>query len=232
MLALALEYTRPLGAVRAGAAAADRSTNIIANAAARCLHFRMGIRGIIEFAFKSYVTPPKHATATTVACSPNPDEVGHPTTCTATVTDTSATKTTPTGTVSFAHTNTGSFASESCTLAPTSPPVTGVAACSVTYTPLVTGAHEVIATYGGDATHEASKGSTTVNATAAKCQQGDSDDHNRGDDNDESDGSGARSRLALSGLSQPLLNSVKCDECDNYQRDRDGDRDREGSDDD
>jgi hypothetical protein len=182
-----------------------------------------------SFTESGTITFPKHPTETTVKCSPNPVEVGHPTTCTATVTDTSATKTTPTGTVSFTHTNTGALAPESCLLKATL--VAGVASCSVTYAPLMTGAHEITATYGGDTTHEASKGSTTVNATAAKCQQGDNDDHNGGGDNDERDGrSGAKSQLALGGFSQPLLHSVQSDECDNDQHDRDGDNDRRGSD--
>ena len=63
--------------------------------------------------------------------------------------------------------------------------MTGEATCSVKYAPLMTGAHEITASYGGDETHEASKGSTTVNATASQCQQGDNDDHNGGGDNDE-----------------------------------------------
>jgi len=109
--------------------------------------------------------------------------------------------------------------------------VTGEATCSVKYAPLMTGAHEITASYGGDETHEASKGSTTVNATASQCQQGDNDDHNGGGDNDENDGrSGAKSQLALSGFSPLLLNSAKSDECDNDQHDRNGDSDGRGSD--
>jgi hypothetical protein len=182
-----------------------------------------------DMAFKTYVIT-QHPTTTSVKCSPNPVAVPGPTTCTATVTDTSAAKTTPTGAVTFTHTNTGLFAPENCLLAPTSPPVTGVAACSVKYAPLMTGSHEITASYGGDLTHETSKGSTVLNATTAKCESGDSDDQHRGNDNDQADGSGAKSQLALSGFSQPLLNSVQSDECDNDQRDGDSDHDRRGSD--
>jgi hypothetical protein len=66
---------------------------------------------------------------------------------------------------------------------------------------------------------------------AAKCQQGDNDDHNGGGDNDEQDGrSGAKSKLALSGFTELLVKSVQSDECDNDQHDRNGDGDHGGSD--
>jgi TolB protein len=172
-----------------------------------------------------------HPTATSVTCSPNPVAVASQTTCTATVSDQSTgTKTTPMGTVSFTHTNTGAFTpAPSCVLKATA--VTGVARCSVTYTPLMTGAHEITASYGGDLSHGMSNGSTTVNATAAVCTSGDNDDNNGGGDDDENDGrSGAKSSLALSGFSELLVKSVKSDECDNDQNDGDSDNDRRGSD--
>ena len=167
-------------------------------------------------------------TSTKVKCSPNPVAVPGPTTCTATVTDTSSTKTTPTGTVSFEHTNTGTFGPEKCVLTETS---VGVARCSVEYAPTMTGTHKITANYSGDLTHKASKGSTTVNATPTGCESGDSDDHHQGDDQDQGDrSSGAQSSVALSGFSQPLFNSVKSDECDNDQNDPNGDQDNRGSD--
>jgi beta propeller repeat protein len=171
-----------------------------------------------------------HPTATSVTCSPNPVAVARQTTCTATVSDQiTGTKITPTGTVSFTHTNTGAFTpAPSCVLKATA--VTGVASCSATYTPLMTGAHEITASYGGDLSHGTSKGSTTVNATAAKCPPGDNDDNNGGDDNDENDGrSGAKSSLARSGFSELLVKSVKSDECDNDQNDQNGDQEQNGN---
>jgi hypothetical protein len=93
------------------------------------------------------------------------------------------------------------------------------------------GAHEITASYGGDLGHGMSKGSAIVNATAAVCTPGDNDDNNGGGDDDENDGQpGAKSKLALSGFSQLLLNSVQSDECDNDQNDQNGDQDGSGSD--
>ena len=59
---------------------------------------------------------------TTVGCSPNPVAVGRPTTCVATVTDTSAgTASTPTGTVGLQSDGSGNFGGGPCTLSQTSP---------------------------------------------------------------------------------------------------------------
>jgi hypothetical protein len=87
---------------------------------------------------------------TSVGCSPNPVAVGGSTTCTATVTDTSAgTASTPTGTVGFNANGAGSFAPDTpCTLSQTGP---GVASCSVTYTPIAGGT--IMAQFGGDDKH-------------------------------------------------------------------------------
>jgi hypothetical protein len=71
---------------------------------------------------------------------------------------------------------------------------------------------------------------TYVTQPPAVCPPGDSDDLNGGGDNDENDGSGAKSLLALSGFSQALLQSVNSDECDNDQHDQNGDNDGGGSD--
>jgi hypothetical protein len=101
------------------------------------------------------VTVTLRSARTDVSCSPNPVAVGRPTTCTATVTDTSpGTPITPTGTVGFTlfSNDSGSFNRNECTLSPTGP---GVAACSVVYRPAAvgTGSHQIFVQYGGDATH-------------------------------------------------------------------------------
>jgi hypothetical protein len=107
---------------------------------------------------------PKHPTETTVKCEPQPVVAGQSTTCTATVTDTSSEPTTPTGTVSFESSGKGSFSPTSCELKAAS---SSSATCSVTYTPGATPSEPtrkdtITATYGGDETHEGSKGTTTV----------------------------------------------------------------------
>jgi hypothetical protein len=104
-----------------------------------------------------------HPSATTVACSPSTYVVaGKQTTCTATVTDTAATaKSISTGTISLSSSGSGSFSGQGkCTLAESS---SGVAACSLTYTPTATPATPVrsdiiTAAYGGDALHTPSNG--------------------------------------------------------------------------
>src|SRR5207244_2686333 len=101
------------------------------------------------------------ATTTSVSCTPATVPVGSPTSCTATVTDTTpGVATTPTGTVSFTNSG-GTFAAASCTLSGTG----SSASCSVTFTPNASGAHTITATYGGDATHDGSSGTTVVTAT-------------------------------------------------------------------
>ena len=108
---------------------------------------------------------PKHPTETTVKCEPPTVVAGQPTTCTATVTDTSESEpTTPTGSVSFGSSGKGSFSPTSCELKTAS---SSSATCSVTYTPGSTPSEPVrkdtiTATYGGDETHEGSEGTTTV----------------------------------------------------------------------
>src|SRR5438874_1591827 len=103
----------------------------------------------------------KRATMTSVDCVPPRVPVNSATTCTATVTDTSpGTMSVPSGTVTFTSTGTGTFSSTSCTLGATG-------TCSVTYTPTAvgTGLHTITATYGGDAKHLTSSGTTTVLVT-------------------------------------------------------------------
>jgi len=110
----------------------------------------------------------RHPTTTSVACAPTTFTVGTgSTSCTATVTDTgSSPTTTPTGDVSFATGGSGSFsAGGACSLSPVS---TGVASCSLTYTPTAvgTGSHQVTSSYAGDTAHEPSQGSTQVGVLA------------------------------------------------------------------
>ena len=98
---------------------------------------------------------------TTVGCSPDRVAVGRPTTCTATVTDTSAgTVSAPTGTAQWSQSNSpGSFSDSACTLSQTGP---GVAGCSVTYTPsaIETVAPTIFALYPGDSKHAGNNFST------------------------------------------------------------------------
>jgi phospholipase C len=110
---------------------------------------------------------PAHAagTTTSVDCSPSPVTVNSPTTCTATVTDTDiAFSSNPTGTVSFSSSGIGTFSgTASCDLLDNAIP--GQASCSVTYTPTASGSQTITGSYSGDLTHDASSGSTIVEAT-------------------------------------------------------------------
>ncbi|HEY1714618.1 MAG TPA: Ig-like domain repeat protein [Solirubrobacteraceae bacterium] len=105
-------------------------------------------------------------TTTNVGCSPSLVVVGQPTTCTATVTDTAAVPTTPTGPVTFAGHG-------SCVLSGSG----SLAQCSVSFTPGAAGTEAITAGYGGDLEHAASAGSasepvstamTTTNVTSSK----------------------------------------------------------------
>src|SRR5205809_406244 len=111
------------------------------------------------------VTPaPPHTTTTAVSCSPSSVPDNSATTCTATVTDTNASPTTPTGSVSFTTNSTGTFTpSASCTLAAGA--TQGTATCSVTYTPTVVGHHLITGNYAADSTHTSSSGSFNLAST-------------------------------------------------------------------
>jgi Bacterial Ig-like domain (group 3) len=78
--------------------------------------------------------------------------------CTATVSNTApGTAAAPTGTVTFTSSRHGIFSATTCTLS-----VSGSSAsCSVRYTRLL-GSQTLTASYGGDSTHQASAGSTTL----------------------------------------------------------------------
>src|SRR2546429_28541 len=89
--------------------------------------------------------------------------------CTATVTDTSASPSTPTGSVSFASDGTGTFSpGTSCNLLAGA---AGTASCAVTYTPTVvgTGTHSITGTFVPTSNHAASNGAfaLTVSPPAA-----------------------------------------------------------------
>lgn len=102
-------------------------------------------------------------TSGTVSCSPNPVNVGSSTSCTATVSDTSTTPTTPIGTVAFTSTGAGSFTpSNTCTLSGTGP----TSMCSVTWTATNTGGQTISASYAGDIGHTGNSGSTTLTVTS------------------------------------------------------------------
>ncbi len=104
-------------------------------------------------------------TTTSVTCLPATIVLGTPSTCTATVTDTSTSgKTTPTGAVDFsADGSSPTFTSGgSCSVSATG--TAGQAACAVAYTPgaFDAGARTVTGAYTGDAAHASSRGTAPV----------------------------------------------------------------------
>jgi hypothetical protein len=107
-------------------------------------------------------------TQTAVSCSPSSITLGNSTACTATVTDEVSTgATNPTGTVTFAvASGSGSFTGgvNTCSLEPSA--TTGVASCQVTFQPDQSGLAQITGTYGGDATHSGSEG-TSESLTAS-----------------------------------------------------------------
>jgi streptogramin lyase len=105
------------------------------------------------------VNPTKHATATSVSCSPSVFAPGDATVCRARVTDTaSAGQSTPTGTVSFTNSGSGTFFGSPCKLSGSG----ASASCAVLFTAFPRGGRIIAAAYGGDATHSASNGFTGV----------------------------------------------------------------------
>jgi YVTN family beta-propeller protein len=110
--------------------------------------------------------PQQDPTSTMVTCSPGTVAIGQATSCTATVTDTAPSPTTPTGEVTFtSDTSGGSLSSNSCTLSPAS--TSGQASCAVSYTPGQTGSgtQTIAADYGGDGSHVASSGQAALAVT-------------------------------------------------------------------
>src|SRR2546422_1054390 len=113
------------------------------------------------------VTALKHETSTEVSCMPAMVPVGSPSSCTATVTDSTPTSASaPSGTVSFTA-DLASSAFASCTLGGASTdPLTGAVStsCAVSYTPMAVGPHTITASYSGDASHLSSSGAFVVTA--------------------------------------------------------------------
>ena len=106
-------------------------------------------------------------TQTVVRCSPNPVQAGASTACTATVTDTGANPSLPTGIVSLSSSGSGSFLlGSSCALAGSG----GSAVCTVLYTPGVAGSVVITASYGGDGGHAASRDSGILTAVTHPTQ--------------------------------------------------------------
>ncbi len=102
----------------------------------------------------SSLTVTKRTTATSVTCSPFGASPGHPTTCSATVKDTSpGTPITPTGSVTWVSSGTGKFSSTSCTSA-----IVGTLTCTGVYSPSPgkPSLQTITATYGGDTDHSGS----------------------------------------------------------------------------
>ena len=93
--------------------------------------------------------PPANTTTTGVSCTPSSLEAGTGTTCTATVTDTGAHPSNPTGTVVFTSSGTGSFqpTSGDCAINPSG---TGQSQCSVTVVPSQPGSPTITATFVGN----------------------------------------------------------------------------------
>lgn len=107
------------------------------------------------------ITTPGTAVSTTVVtCAPNPDLVYVWTTCKVTVTDTSASPTTPTGVATWSQSPTsGSFSSSYCLLSASGG---ASATCTVNYYPTSAGSITITANYGGDSNHAPSSGSTIL----------------------------------------------------------------------
>lgn len=106
------------------------------------------------------VTVGKDPTTISIGCSSGTVDGGQALSCTATVTDTSLVPTTPSGAVTFTTNSTGTFTPlATCGLTKVS---SAVATCSLTYTPTVSGHHQLQGSYGGDATHAAALGTSSV----------------------------------------------------------------------
>src|SRR2546425_1117111 len=116
-----------------------------------------------ENTFALTVTLGTHATSTAVSCTPSAVAPTQVVSCTATVTDTSATPTRPTGTITWSHSGTGSFSVGTCTLNGGTPSI-----CTVQYTPTATGPHDISASYGGDPTHDVSATTTPTTITVTQ----------------------------------------------------------------
>lgn len=103
-------------------------------------------------------------TTNNVVCSPSLLAVAALTTCVVTITDITPNPSTPSGTVSFTTNSTATFTpTNSCALAAGT--TTGIATCSITYTPTAIGHHTITGTYGGDSSHSWSTNSVSPAVT-------------------------------------------------------------------
>jgi hypothetical protein len=110
------------------------------------------------------------STETTLACVPASLTLGATAACTVTVSDTSGEFVAPTGFVGFSSSAAGSFdGSAECAALPQGE---GISKCTIGYTPAVTGPAELTAIYAGDATHEGSKGSSSLQVEPALSTEG------------------------------------------------------------
>src|SRR3989454_6324516 len=110
----------------------------------------------------------QRTTSSVVVCT-SPVVVNQTSNCSATITDSSSGgSVTPSGSVSFASNSTGVFSQPSCSL--TASGTVGVASCSVSYTPSITGFHTITSSYAGDSSHLGSSGSVTVTVVGASPQ--------------------------------------------------------------
>jgi hypothetical protein len=107
-----------------------------------------------------------YPTSTKLACSPATVASGTSTSCTATVLSRarggSSAFGTPTGSVTFRASAPGTLDPASCTLQATT---AGAAACTVSFSPTAPGDVALRGAYGGDSTHGASHGRTTLTAS-------------------------------------------------------------------
>lgn len=106
-----------------------------------------------------YDAPLADPTSTDVTCSPGTFAPGDGAVCRATVTDTaSAGQSTPTGIVTFTGSGTGTFVGSPCMLSGSG----ASASCAVSLSSFPLGGQTITASYGGDAAHATSMGSTTI----------------------------------------------------------------------
>ena len=102
----------------------------------------------------------KHATSTTLVCSPSTAAPGTPTTCTATVSDGDANPIMPGGSFHVSPDGAGSFTGPStCTLSPAG---TSSASCTVTFTTSQHASQHLTGAYDGDGDHNPSGSTTTL----------------------------------------------------------------------
>lgn len=115
-----------------------------------------GVAGAVDLDQSTAAQLPLYyiATSTTVSCSPNPILPGSATQCTAAVSS-SQPSSPPVSTLQWSIAAGGTLSATTCNLPADAP-------CTTTYTPAGGAAASIDATYGGDATHLGSTGTTLV----------------------------------------------------------------------